>query len=99
MLRLAVEKDAAPCDITSVELTDDGELYSFDAALKKYQLSEPALDRASCLDPTRQSTGLYAISLGLSQRYSDDHEMLSRGLIMYNALYSWCKECQGESHN
>jgi hypothetical protein len=42
---------------------------------------------------------LYAISLGLSQRFADDHEMLAHGLIMYDALYAWCKECQGESHN
>lgn len=31
--------------------------------------------------------------------YADDHEMLSHGLILYDALYAWCKECQGESHN
>jgi hypothetical protein len=50
-------------------------------------------------DLTPQSAGLYAISLGLSQRYADDHEMLAHALIMYDALYAWCKECQGESHN
>lgn len=43
VLRLAVEKDAAPYDIPGVELTHEGELCSFDAFLKKYHLSEPAL--------------------------------------------------------
>jgi hypothetical protein len=35
----------------------------------------------------------------LSQNFSDDHEMLKLGMIMYDALYSWCKELQGETHN
>ncbi|MNG10796.1 Chromate resistance exported protein [compost metagenome] len=108
VLRLAAEKDAAPYDIPGVELTHEGELCSFDAFLKKYQLGEPALQHlarivrgadTSRLDLTPQSAGLYAISLGLSQRYADDHEMLAHGLILYDALYAWCKDCQGESHN
>jgi len=108
LLRSSAEKDAAPYDIPGVELTHEGELCSFDAFLKKYQLSEPALQQlakivrgadTSRLELTPQSAGLYAISLGLSKRFSDDHEMLSHGLVMYDALYAWCKECQGESHN
>ncbi|VVM47753.1 chromate resistance protein ChrB domain-containing protein [Pseudomonas fluorescens] len=108
VLRLAVETDAAPYDIPGVELTHEGELCSFDAFLKKYHLSEPALQHlakivrgadTSHLDLTPQSAGLYAISLGLSQCFADDHAMLAHGLIMYDALYAWCKECQGESHN
>ncbi|MHC8382357.1 chromate resistance protein ChrB domain-containing protein [Pseudomonas sp. LB3P14] len=108
VLSIAAERDATPYDIPGVELTHEGELCSFDAFLKKYQLSEPALQQlakivrgadTSRLDLTPQSAGLYAISLGLSQRYVDDHEMLAHGLIMYDALYAWCKECQGESHN
>jgi hypothetical protein len=107
-LRIATEKDATPYDIPGVELSHEGELCSFDAFLKKYQLADPALQHlakivrgadTSRLDLTPQSAGLYAISLGLSQRFADDHEMLSHGLIMYDALYAWCKECQGESHN
>ncbi|MGE8100516.1 chromate resistance protein ChrB domain-containing protein [Pseudomonas fluorescens] len=108
VLRLAAEKDATPYDIPGVELSHVGELCSFDAFLKKYQLSDPALQHlakivrgadTSRLDLTPQSAGLYAISLGLSQRFADDQEMLSHGLIMYDALYAWCKECQGETHN
>lgn len=108
VLRIAAEKDATPYDIPGGELSHEGELCSFDAFLKKYPLADPALQQlakivrgadTSRLDLTPQSAGLYAISLGLSQRYSDDHEMLAQGLIMYDALYAWCKECQGESHN
>jgi hypothetical protein len=52
----------------------------------------------SRLDLTPQSAGLYAISLGLSQVYRDDHEMLRHGLVLYDALYAWCRHAQGETH-
>lgn len=99
---------AVPYDIPSVEMSHVGELCSFDAFLAKYALDEPALRQlalivrgadTSRLDLTPQSAGLYAISLGLSQQFSDDHEMLAHGLVMYDALYAWCKSCQGETHN
>ncbi|MEQ6699820.1 chromate resistance protein ChrB domain-containing protein [Pseudomonas aeruginosa] len=108
VLRLAREEGATPYDIPGVEFTHEGELCSFDAFLKKYRLDEPALQQlaqivrgadTSRLDLTPQSAGLYAISLGLSQTFADDHEMLRHGLIMYDALYAWCKDCQSESHN
>lgn len=108
VLRRAQELDATPYDIPGVELSHVGELCSFDAFLKKYRLDEPALRQlaaivrgadTSRLDLTPQSAGLYAISLGLSHHFADDHEMLSHGLVMYDALYAWCKNCQGESHN
>ena len=52
----------------------------------------------SSLDLSPQSAGLYAISLGLSQTYADDHEMLTHGMVMYDALYAWCVSCQAETH-
>ena len=53
----------------------------------------------SRLDLAPQSAGLYAISLGLSRVFSDDHEMLRHGLVMYDALFAWCREGQAETHN
>lgn len=108
VLRLAHEQNATPYDIPGVELSHEGELCSFDAFLKKYRLSDPALPQlaqivrgadTSRLDLTPQSAGLYAISLGLSHAFADDQEMLRHGLVLYDALYAWCKDCQGESHN
>lgn len=108
VLRLAHEESAMPYDIPGVELSHVGELCSFDAFLQKYRLDEPALRQlarivrgadTSRLDLTPQSAGLYAISLGLSHTYADDQEMLRHGLVLYDALYAWCKNCQGESHN
>jgi len=106
--KIAADTGAIPYDIPDVELSHEGELCSFDAFLKKYQLKEPALDQlaaivrgadTSRLGLTPQSSGLYAISLGLSQNFTDDHEMLMHGMVMYEALYTWCKTCQDESHN
>lgn len=80
-----------------------GELCSFDAFLRKYDLDDPALRLlavivrgadTSRLDLAQQSAVLYAMSLGLSQNFSDDHEMLGHGMVMYDALYAWCKSCQ-----
>ena len=53
----------------------------------------------SRLELTPQSPGLYALSLGLSHNFSDDHEMLKHGMVMYDALYAWCLACQAETHN
>ena len=108
VLKVAAEMDAVPYDIPGVEMSHDGELCSFDAFLKKYALDDAALQQlativrgadTSRLDLTPQSAGLYAISLGLSHRYTDDHEMLKHGLVMYDALYAWCQSCQPETHN
>jgi len=107
VLAVAAQTGAVPYDVPGVEMTHDGELCSFDAFIGKYQLNDPALRQlalivrgadTSRLDLTPQSAGLYAISLGLSHRYADDHEMLRHGLVMYDALYAWCKSCQAETH-
>jgi hypothetical protein len=52
----------------------------------------------SRLDLAPQSAGLYALSLGLSRLFSDDHTMLRHGLVMYDALHAWCRTCQDETH-
>ena len=45
-----------------------------------------------------QAAGLAALSLGLSRRFADDHEMLRHGMVMYDALYLWCEQGQDEVH-
>ena len=53
----------------------------------------------SRLDLAPQSAGLFALSLGMSQCYPDDHEMLRHAMVLYDCLYAWCESCQGETHN
>lgn len=108
VLKVAKETGATPYDIPGVEMGHDGELCSFDAFLLKYKLTDPALQQLSTivrgadtdrLDLAPQAAGLLAISLGLSRNYANDHEMLKQGMVMYDALYSWCSELQAETHN
>jgi len=108
VLATAQKTGAVPYDVPGVELSHVGELCSFDALLTKYRLTDPALGQlalivrgadTSRLGLTPQSAGLYALSLGLSQTFADDHEMLKHGMVMYDALYAWCRSCQAETHN
>jgi hypothetical protein len=99
---------ATPYDIPGVAFSHSGERCSFDAFLDHHRLDDPALRQlarivrgadTARLDLTPQSAGLYAISLGLSAICSDDHAMLRHGMVMYDALYAWCRDGQTESHN
>jgi len=104
----AQAQDAMPYDIPDVHFSHEGDRCSFDAFVRHYRLgSDPALERLAVivrgadtgrLDLAPQAAGLTAVSLGLSRLFADDHEMLERGMVLYDALYLWCKEGQQESH-
>jgi hypothetical protein len=80
---------------------------SFDVFLKKYTITEPALQQVAVivraadtarLDLAPQAAGLLAISLGLSHNFRGDHEQLGRGFVIYDALYAWCQHVRDETH-
>jgi hypothetical protein len=107
VMKVAKETGAVPYDVPGVELTHDGPNCSFDAFIKKYALSDAALDRVAdivraadtdTLNESKQAPGLLAITLGLSKNLKNDHEMLSVGMIIYDALYSWSQSLQTERH-
>jgi len=107
VLSAAKETGAVPYDIPDVQFSHDGEFCSFDAFLKTYHLTDPALQQLAVivrgadtarLDLAPQAAGLAAMSLGLSRIFKDDHEMLKHGMVMYDALYAWCKGGQDELH-
>ena len=81
-------------------VTHRGERCSFDALIEDFDLSDPALQRLATIvrgadtdrmDLAPQCAGLLATSLGLSQRYADDHEMLECAMPVYDGLYAWCR--------
>jgi rhodanese-related sulfurtransferase len=108
VLGVAKAKEAIAYDVPDVHFSHDGELCSFDTFLRTYRLTgDPALSQLAVIvrgaDTARlelapQAAGLLAVSLGLSRNFKDDHEMLKHGMVMYDALYAWCKEGQDETH-
>jgi rhodanese-related sulfurtransferase len=46
-----------------------------------------------------QCAGLLAASLGLSRMYADDLEQLDAGMVLYDALYRWCRDATDETHD
>jgi len=103
----ATELDATPYDVDGVELSHDGPRCSFDAFLQKYGLTDPALHELAAivrgadtdrLDIAPQAAGLLAISLGLSHLFPNDHDLLTHGFVIYDALYAWLRHAKGERH-
>jgi rhodanese-related sulfurtransferase len=108
VLAVAKQMGATPYDIDGVEFTHEGERCSFDIILRIYDIKDPALDHLATIvrgadtsrhDLAAQCGGLFAISLGLSANFPDDHEMLAHGMVMYDALFTWCRGLQAETHN
>ena len=106
--RKAAELGATPYDVEGVELSHDGPRCSFDAFLAKYHLEDPALHRiadivrgadTARLDLAPQAAGLLAISFGLSRMFKSDHEQLAHGFVVYDALYTWCREASDATHS
>lgn len=99
------EREAAiPFDVPNAELGHHGEHCSFDAILRKYGLSDPALLRlaeivrgadTSNRTLTPESAGLYALATGFHalspERFNDDHALLAVEFPMYDALYEFCR--------
>jgi rhodanese-related sulfurtransferase len=108
VLATAKKTGGIPYDIDGVEFTHEGERCSFDTILRIYGIADPALDHLATIvrgadtsrhDLAAQCGGLFAISLGLSANFPDDHEMLKHGMVMYDALHTWCRALQAETHN
>ena len=79
VIKTAQETGAIPYDVPGVELTHVGEVCSFDAFVQKYGLEkDPAIVTIAAIvrgadtdrhDLTPQSSGLLAISMGLSRTF------------------------------
>jgi rhodanese-related sulfurtransferase len=107
---VARETGGVPFDIKDVELSHEGERCSFDTMLKLFGLeSEPSLARLALIvrgadtarpDLAPEAAGLHAISLGLSQLAGDDdHGLLKRGFMVYDALFAYLRFAADERHN
>jgi hypothetical protein len=106
---VAAETGATAYDIPGAEpFSHNGELCSFDAFIREYKLTDPALRTLAVIvrgadtarhDLAPEAAGLHAISLGLSANFPDDPAMLKQGMVIYDALYAWCRSLHREIHN
>lgn len=99
----AARLGATPFDVKDVELGHHGKECSFEAILKKYNLTrDPALvllgrivngaDTDNSLYNQPEGAGLKAIAEGFaSLGFKDDHAINAAEWIVYDALYEYCK--------
>ncbi len=99
---------ATPFDIEGQFWSHRGENCTFDTMLEEFGLRTPALNRLSevvrAADTNRhdlapEAAGLLAVSVGLSRQYRDDHEQLTAGMHLYDALYRWARDGFTETHD
>jgi rhodanese-related sulfurtransferase len=106
----AAEVGGIPFDVANVEISHDGGRCSFDTMLSLFGLeSEPTFARLALIvrgadtarpDLAPEAAGLHAVSLGLSALAGDDdHGLLERGFMIYDALFAWLRFAADERHN
>ncbi|GIL02348.1 MAG: sulfurtransferase [Alphaproteobacteria bacterium] len=105
---VAEEIGAIPYDVDGVPYSHRGEQCSFDTLIEEFGLKDEALARlarivrgadTARLDLEPQAAGLLAVSLGLSAIEVDDLRQLEQGMLVYDALYGWCRFATAETHN
>lgn len=98
---------AIPFDMPGVEFTHYEDRCTFDYFLEKYELKDPALETMALIvrgadtddhSLASQAAGLWAISAGMAYNIRDDYELLEKGMLLYDALYSWAKYLPKEKH-
>ena len=100
---------AIPFDVNGVELGHHEGKCSFEAIVAKYQIQDAVIDLLARIvhgaDVTQdlygqlEAPGLKAIAEGFRHLgLRDDHEILAKEFIVYDALYAYCKQIveQGE---
>lgn len=98
---------AIPFDVPDVEFSHHEDKCTFDYIIAKYKIADPAIHTLAIIvrgadtdrhDIASQASGLWAISAGLAYNTKDDFELLEKGMMIYDALYSWAKYLQKEKH-
>jgi hypothetical protein len=104
VLDVAKRQNAIPFDTPGAELhhykEGDDERCSFDAIIKKYKLTDPALLNmaevvrtadAHPAKPRPEGAGLEAFALGFRTNAKDDFDNMRLQFPAYDALYTYCK--------
>ena len=104
VMEIAEREGATPYDVKGVELGHHGQECSFEAIVKKYNLTDNAAlvllgkivngaDTDNTLWKQPEGAGLEAVAEGFRHLgYKDDHEHNAAEWIVYDALYAYCQE-------
>jgi len=108
VLAVGEKFDAIPFDVEGADLAHGPDTCSFDALLKRFDLTLPALAimggviRAADGTPNAaapEAAGLLAVSIGLSRMFKDDQVQLDAAMPLYDALYRWARDGTNETHS
>ena len=100
---IAELEGAIPFDVSGVELGHHEGKCSFEAIIEKYRFNDPAIlllaqivhgaDVSEDLYGRPEAPGLKAIAEGFRHLgLKDDHEILEKEFIVYDALYAYCRQ-------
>lgn len=103
VLDIANRVGAIPFDFPGVELGHHGDKCSFEAIVKKYNINDKAINLLTQIvhgaDVTKdlygrtEAPGLKAIAEGFHRLgLKDDHEIIEKEFILYDALYAYCQQ-------
>lgn len=103
VLATAAREGATPFDVPGVELGHHDGRCSFEAIASRYGIDDPAVallaqivhgaDVSEDHYGRPEAPGLKAIAEGFrALGLRDDHEILDREFIVYDALYAYCRE-------
>ena len=103
VLEVAEREKAIPFDVEGVELGHHEGKCSFEAIVAKYRIEDPAIqllanivhgaDVTQDLHGRPEAAGLKAVAEGFQYLgLKDDHEILAKEFIVYDALYAYCQQ-------
>ena len=103
VLAVAKTEGAIPFDVPDVELGHHNGKCSFEAIVEKYHIKDKAVhvlarivhgaDVKEDLYHRPEASGLQAIAEGFRWlNFKDDHEILEKEFIVYDALYAYCRQ-------
>src|SRR5881397_1274258 len=100
VMAVAEREGAIPFDVPGVEIGHHEGRCSFDAVIQKYALGDPALYRLALIvrgadtpfkELAPEAMGLEAVADGFRRMFADDHAQLEAEMIVYDALYAYCR--------
>jgi hypothetical protein len=103
VMEVSQREGAIPFDVTGAELGHHNGKCSFESIVDKYKIEDPAIkllsrivhsaDVSTDLYSEPEGPGLKAIAEGFRHLgLRDDHEVLEKQFIVYDALYEYCRQ-------